>query len=293
MRLAALPGVRAITLDQLEDHIPRLRQAKRDRDMVEYYFTCMAALHTYLFGTQPGISGTMYVDADIEFFANPETVFDAIGDAPVAVTPHNFVPQKRDLEQYGLFNGGWSAFRRTPEGLNCLEWWLEQSLAWCYNRVDGERYANQKYMNRFPQIAPATKILRQKGFNCAPWNIGNYKLTERDGRLWVDEEPLVFYHFHNLKRRSFLFEFPNQKYGSRISWRIRNKLYRPYIAELLNYERQYGEPDAAPADSHSRGPAQGLGGYFGKALRAPWASLVTISKLARNLPVIVLGSRVF
>jgi hypothetical protein len=295
MAKLALAGVKIITLGMLETKIPRLTAAKANRSMVEYYFTCMAALHTYLFETLPAVGGTMYVDADIQFFENPETVFDAIGDAPVAVTPHNFMPQKRDFEKYGLFNGGWSAFRRTPEGLSCLQWWLEQSLVWCYNRIDGERYANQKYMNRFPQIAPRTKILRQKGFNCAPWNIGNYRLTEREGRLWVDDEPLVFYHFHSLKRRALSFEFPHQIYGSQVSWRIRNKLYRPYIAELLRYERQVREADAARASTStgSPSPTQSLGSYLGNALHAPWASMVTISKVARNLPVIVIGSYVF
>ena len=74
----ALPGVHTITLDQLEAHIPRLKDARADRGILEYYFTCMAALHTYLFDTLPDIDGTMYVDADIQFFASPELVFDAM-----------------------------------------------------------------------------------------------------------------------------------------------------------------------------------------------------------------------
>src|SRR5437868_90287 len=123
-----LANVKIITLAMLENQIPRLKAAKANRSIVEYYFTCMAALHTYLFETLPELDGTMYVDADIQFFENPEIVFDAIGDAPVALTPHHFMPQMRHLEIHGKFNGGWSAFRRTSEGLACLNWWLERSL---------------------------------------------------------------------------------------------------------------------------------------------------------------------
>src|SRR5690348_249213 len=64
MSALALPDVNLITLDMLENHIPRLKTARANRDMVEYYFTCMAALHTYLFQTQPSTVCTMYVDAD-------------------------------------------------------------------------------------------------------------------------------------------------------------------------------------------------------------------------------------
>ena len=296
MRTLALPGIRTISLGQLEDQIPRLKVAKNNRNIVEYYFTCMSALHTWLFETQPEIGGTMYVDADMQFFDSPESVFDAIGDAPVAVTPHNFLPQNRDKEMFGKFNGGWSAFRRTPEGLSCLKWWLDKSLEWCHDWVEDERYANQKYMNQFPAIAPGTRILSQKGFNCAPWNIGNYKLSEREGRLWVDEEPLVFYHFHSLKRRGIFFEFPDRKYGAQISWFARNRLYRPYVRELLRLERQYGSSPRATrqarADLRSQVAAGGACHYLGKMMLSPWKAMNGLSELMRNLPVIVIGSRV-
>ena len=297
MGVLSRPGVHCITLAELEEQIPRLKIAKSERGVLEYYFTCMAALHTFLFETQPQVGGSMYVDADIQFFASPNVVFDAIGEAPVAVTPHNFAHQMQHLEKYGIFNGGWSAFRRTPEGQACLKWWLERSLEWCYTRVEGERYANQKYMNRFPEIAPGTKILRQKGFNCAPWNVGHFRLTERDGRLWVDEEPLVFYHFHGLRRRSVCFEFPHQTYATRISWLVRNKLYRPYITELLKFERKREAIASAIAPPKTAGGERGHRGsdfprLLGKALRRPIETIGSAALLARNLPIIVLGSHV-
>jgi len=290
----ALPGVKLITLDMLETQIPRLKAARVNRSIVEYYFTCMAALHTYLFETSPDVQGTMYVDADIQFFANPVLVFDAIGDAPAAVTPHHFVPQMRHLEQYGIFNGGWSAFRRTDEGLTCLNWWLERSLEWCYDRVDGERYANQKYMNRFPVIAPRTRILEQKGFNCAPWNIGNYEVSERDGRIWIDDELLVFFHFHGVKRRLGYFQFQHREYGAPVSWLMRNKLYKPYIRELLAMERLYAT--LAPAARSGsvpalRGSDRKLSALLRKIASHPGKAVTKLFHLAQDLPVLIIGQR--
>jgi hypothetical protein len=293
----ALPAVRTITLAQLESHIPRLMDARANRSTLEYYFTCMAALHTYLFETQPDIDGTMYVDSDILFFANPEIIFDSIGDAPAAVIPHNFTPRMRFLERCGIFNAGWTAFRRTQQGLCCLKWWLDQSLDWCYDRVEDGRYANQAYLDRFPDIAPATRILRQKGFNCAPWNIGNYKMTERNGQLWVDDEPLIFFHFHGIKRRLGLFQIHHSEYGAPVTWLMRNKLYRPYIAKLLHFERQESaaspEGTAAPVTADLRSRSQSdLRRFFGKLVRTPWAAIASVSRIARNLPIVVMGSHV-
>ena len=297
LRVMALPGVRTVTLGQLEAHIPRLQDARANRSILEYYFTCMAALHTYLFETQPDINGTMYVDSDIQFFANPEIVFESIGDAPVAITPHNFTPPMRSLERCGVFNAGWTAFRRTPEGLRCLRWWLDSSLDWCYDHVENGRYANQAYLNQFPTIAPGTRILHQKGYNCAPWNIGNYKVTERGGRLWVDDEPLVFFHFHGMKRRLSLFQIQHREYGAAVTWLMRNRLYRPYIVELLRFERQQSavartEP-AKPATADLRSNSHSdLRRFLGKFVRTPWAAIGSLARIARNLPIVVVGSRI-
>lgn len=272
----ALPGVRLLSLDTLEEHIPELRNAAKDRDLLEYYFTCMAALHTYLHDTISDVDCTMYVDADIQFFDSPDIVFNDIGDAPVAITPHNFPAENRGSERYGIYNSGWTAFRRTEEGRTCLRWWLERSLEWCHNWVDGERYANQKYLNRFPQIAPHTKILHHKGFNCAPWNIGNYILREKSGRIFVDEYPLIFFHFHSLKKLlGYLYFDCHRSYGTFLTQFQRNKLYRPYIQELVAMEILLSRiPCAVGREKLTSLPLQS-----GQARR-----MASVSQLLKHLP---------
>ena len=290
----ALPGVYTITLDQLEAHIPRLIAARADRGILEYYFTCMAALHTYLFDALPDIDGTMYVDADIQFFASPEVVFDAIGDAPAAVTPHNFPPGKNpDHEKFGAFNAGWTAFRRTPDGQKVLSWWLERSLEWCRNYVDGYRYANQGYLTRFHEIAPNTKVLNQKGFNCAPWNIPMYDVTERDGCIFVDDEPMVFFHFHGLTRRfGFFYISGHRQYGTPLSWSVRKKLYRPYVAELERMERL--QRSVAPAvKAEALPPVPPATAERATPLRRLDRLMRDIYRVLRNRPLVVLGTQVW
>ena len=293
----ALQGVKTLTLADLELHIPALLGARANRSTVEYYFTCMAALHRWLFDFVPDLQGTMYVDADILFFADPGLVFDAIGDAPVAMTPHNFPPAMRKrAEPYGIYNAGWSAFRRTEEGMKCLDWWLERSIEWCYDRVDGYRYANQGYLAFFPEIAPQARALHQKGFNCAPWNIGGYKVSLSDGALMVDGEPLIFFHYHGLKRDFGALYFDGHRaYGAPMPAIVRNCIYRPYVQQLVRQEKRVmallGE-DASAAKLLDRGhfvPGAWIRGLRGRVKKLLRQGIDLLS----GRPILVLGGRAF
>lgn len=306
--LARIPlaGVKAIPLRALESHIPDLLAAKASRQAIEYYFTCMAALHRYIFDTEAQVDGTMYVDADMYFYTSPGVVFDAIGAAPAAVIPHNLPPVARaGREQFGLYNAGWSAFRRDPEGEKCLNWWLERSLEWCYDRVDEKgRYANQAYLNRFPVIAPNTKILRQKGFNCAPWNIGGYRVSLRDGRILVDDEPLVFFHFHGVKQRYGLFYFDcHREYGAPMLRLVRNHVYRPYIRALVAANRETSaalgagrSPSLPPPLAHHEMAQQDEAFHVTLPRRLRGKSLEMLNRmrdLAAGRPILVLGDHIW
>jgi len=294
MTALALDGVHTISLDQLETHIPRLKVAKADRSILEYYFTCMAALHSYLFDKLPEIDATMYVDSDIQFFANPEIVFDAFADAPAALTPHNFPPGKNpEHEKFGAYNAGWTAFRRTPEGNAVLAWWLERSLEWCRNYIDGYRYANQGYLTRFHEIAPATRVLNQKGFNCAPWNISMYEVTEQNGHIFVDGERLVFFHFHGLTRRfGFFYVNGHRQYGTPLSWSVRKKLYRPYVRELERMEQL--QATVAPTVEADALPTLGQDAADRVTpLRKLDRFLRDVYRVLRSRPLVVLGTQVW
>ena len=41
----------------------------------------------------------------------------------------------------------------------------------------------------------ARKAVDNVGANFAPWNIANYRIDFRDGRVMVDATPLIFFHF--------------------------------------------------------------------------------------------------
>lgn len=243
-----IAGVRPVTLDELEAVMPQLRQARKTRSVVEYYFTCTPHLIRFVFDARADVFNVAYLDADLFYFADPQIAFDEMSNAPVAIIPHNFSPPLRSLENFGLYNVGWVGFARSEEGLRCLDWWCAHCLEWCYDRPEADRFADQKYLERFFEIAPSCKVLRHKGLNAAPWNVGNYRVWQRGDAVMLDDDPLVFFHFHGVKTGWGRYYFnSHRQYRAPYSRLIGQRIYRPYIAALCREDMRVSPLLALPA----------------------------------------------
>jgi hypothetical protein len=229
----AWPDVIPISLEEFERGDRELQNAKTNRNEVEYYFTCTPSLPLYVLTHNSDVNLITYLDADLFFFGSPEPIFTEMTQSSVGIIPHRFSAQLQHLDRTGIYNVGWLTFRRDSEGIACLKWWRERCLEWCHDYVDGDRYGDQKYLDRFPKLFRGVTSIQHKGANVAAWNLKNYRLRERDGTLYVDEQPILFYHFQGLRNAAPGIVDPGvAQYGLRLSWIMERKLYRPYLNEL-------------------------------------------------------------
>jgi hypothetical protein len=242
-----LPEVRLISVEQLERAFPELHEARHNRSLIEFYFTCTPALPLYILERWPDVPSITYLDADMFFFADPAPVFDEIGDRSIAIVEHRYPAYLHDMEVYGRYNVGWLSFRRDAQGLACLQLWLRQCIEWCYDRLDGERYADQKYLEQWPQLFSNLVVLQHKGVNVAPWNIMNETVRLKQGLVYVGDQPLIVFHFHGFKRKlAWLYDTHTARYLAGTSRVMRARIYGPYIQALQQ------APMSAPASQGVR-----------------------------------------
>ncbi len=228
-----LPEVEPIALQDFENGDALLLAAKPSRSRVEYYFTCTPSLPLYILNHWPAVDLITYLDADLFFFSDPVPLFDEIGDHSIAIIAHRFPLRLRYLEMHGIYNVGWLTFRRDEQGLSCLQAWRDQCIEWCFDRVEEVRFGDQKYLDDWPQRYTNAVVLQHTGANLAPWNVANYQIHGQPGRLWVDDQPLIFYHFQDLVQvRSRLFRLNLTKYHAKASAVVRRKIYGPYLLML-------------------------------------------------------------
>jgi len=227
------PHIRLVGLEEIENADPALSQAKKNRTRVEYFFTLSPVWPKYLLDKYPAIDCLTYVDADLCFFSDPSPVEQETWQASLAIIAHRFSKTLEHLSLYGIYNVGWISFRRDETSSQCLTWWRERCLETCSTVAKDGNYADQKYLDEWPERFRNVAIIRHPGANLAPWNISNHCITYNGGRVLVDGEPLIFFHFHAFKQlKSWLFDTCFDRYHAKANAAVMRHIYRPYIALL-------------------------------------------------------------
>ena len=75
-----LPQVHLIALTEFERDDKLLLQAKANRSLIEYYFTCTPSLPIYILNHIPEVDLITYLDADLYFFSSIEPIYRELGE---------------------------------------------------------------------------------------------------------------------------------------------------------------------------------------------------------------------
>jgi hypothetical protein len=224
-------SLRPLRLTDLEQADPALLDAKKNRSTVEYYFTLSPALPWFLLARMPDIDSITYLDSDLLFYSSPQPVFDELARGSVVIVPHRYPPHLLELAKYGTYNVALLTFRNDAAGRAVLSHWREQCLAWCYDRVEDGKFADQGYLDSWPAL-PGVRVIEHLGVDLAPWNFMQYDIDVKADPPTVNGQPLVFYHFQGFKAVGpGLWDLGIDGYG-RMSARITSRLYGGYLKEL-------------------------------------------------------------
>ena len=249
-----MPGVRAILVDELERVEPALAALKSTRSRMEYYFTCTPLLIRYAMNSanKPG-SVAIYLDADLFFFDAPQRALEALGHGSVGIIEHRYPARlAQRLAKYGRFNVGWVAFVDDENGRRVLDWYAHSTLEWCGDTPTEGKYADQGYLDRFPEFA-GVEILHSGAFNLAPWNSARHDIRIVNGTVMVDGDPLDFFHVHGLRRVGDWFVTAQSVYGAKLSPALRQGVYEPYVRALQKWDAVVSSKLPARATPAPRG----------------------------------------
>lgn len=213
---------------------PQLIEIRKQRSNAEYFFTCSAQVCEFIISKNLSIDILNYIDADLCFYNSLNPLFEELGNASIGIIKHNFHFLNRSKVKYGKYNVGWISFRNDIEGRKCISTWAKDCIEWCYQRLENGKYADQKYLDYWPDKYPNLKILIHKGANLAIWNLKNYNIKLYNGKIFVDNDPLLFYHFAGLKQiQSNKFITHLSSYYVKLQGVVLEKIYIPYLKDIV------------------------------------------------------------
>lgn len=265
------PTLRPIGLSELETHDAELVKAKPTRSLYEYYFTVGPSFLQMML-ERDGFERVTYLDADMCFYSSPAPLHEEAAQASVVIVGHRFPDRLKHLEETGRFNVAWVGFHGTEDGRECLSWWRERCLEWCFDRVEGDRYADQRYLDEFPLRCGGVHELRHPGADVAPWNVAGPPLEWTGTQFTVMGQPLIFFHFQGLKMVGRHLVDPNlAAYGNRATPALR-RLYRDYVARLRGVDVGMSmsaprRPSVGTVTQHGRRILRGL--RYGELIAVP------------------------
>lgn len=230
-------NIKVVSLEKIETFFPELRIAKTNRKTVEYYFTLSPYWPLYILENYSYVDQIATLDSDILFFDDPCRIFNTYPNASILITPHNFAKNLSYMKQYGVYNVSFQNFKRSSESIRCLEEWRAKCFEWCYDELDNMqgRFADQKYLNHWEQDYNGVQAINIPSAGVAPWNLGQYKLSNINSKIFINGEALIYYHYHHLRvidNRFALHGFDPFNIMPLAKNKAIKKIYHTYLLEL-------------------------------------------------------------
>jgi hypothetical protein len=155
---------------------------------------------------EAGFDAAIYLDPDIELYAEPGPILAALRAAEVVLTPHalapvldGFRPSDIDFLRNGAYNLGFIAVRAGPVSTTFLDWWERRCLQFGFIDTAFGTFVDQKWADLAVAYFAGVLILRHPGCNVAYWNLHEREVSFSSNGYRVGAEPLIFFHFSGVK----------------------------------------------------------------------------------------------
>lgn len=195
----------------------------------------------------------VYIDPDIKTYKSLDELSKLLDTNDVILTPHLTIPEKNENDirnnelcalQHGVYNLGFVAVKNSDEGMKFAKWWKSRLELYCYDDIPSGIFTDQRWVD----LAPAyfnVYILKNPGYNMAPWNLSTRSLKLENNKIIVNNESeLVFFHYSGFdsgaNEEVFNYYVPDKKnYIYKLRDEYIDEMYYFGQKELGKYEWSY------------------------------------------------------
>ncbi|TAH24854.1 MAG: glycosyl transferase [Cytophagales bacterium] len=212
----------------------------KNYNIVEFATAVKPFYFNYLFQKYPQATEITYLDPDIKIFTNLSELSAMHQNYEIILTPHftkpirdNKVPTEKHVFNTGIYNLGFVSMKRGVNTTLLIDWWSNKLKYECILDLSRGYFVDQLWMELAPIYFDNVLVSKHPGMNFAHWNFHERTATCIDGKYYVNNEPLIFFHFSHYKPSQ-----PEQlaAFHTRFSFYSRpdlEPLYQKYRTELI------------------------------------------------------------
>lgn len=223
-----------VQLKDIEENNHDLEIAKSNRIFHEYCWTLKPIFLYYILNKYDNAKYYAHVDADLFFYSDLDYIFNENSEASIFLIDHrNSEEFKHYYELSGVYNTGFVGFKNNNEAKDAVKLWADRCLKKCTVEYDivNKTFGDQRYVEDWPNIFKNVHIVKAIGANAALWNIKNYKVSKKNNVVYLDDSPLLFYHFSGVMLLGAR-EFDLCPYYHIEDENLINYIYDPYVRWL-------------------------------------------------------------
>lgn len=208
----------------------------------------------------------LYLDPDIEVFAPLDPIVEATRRVGISLTPHCLEPIARDGYQpsetgilmAGIYNLGYIGVASGSEPF--LDWWSSRLRRDAISDPANHIFTDQRWIDlSVPLFHP--HIEKSPAYNVAYWNLDQRPIRRVDGKYFVNDEPLRFFHFSGYDPTNPYWISKHQTNSPRVllsNEPVLEELFSGYGTKLLAHRSEkapltygWGQPIPGMTLSHS------------------------------------------
>lgn len=230
--------LKPILLSDVEND--QMLEAKSNRSVAEYCWTCSSRLIQYIFETFQCDCCT-YIDADMYFYHDPQILVNEMLSAgkSVMMVPHRFPERNLSMaEKVGTYCVEFNCFKNDAAGRAVLNHWHDKCLACCSAIGDGIHWGDQKYMDEWLTLFPdKVHPCEHPGAGIAPWNVELYRDYDEkdDSVVFVKSQQrvdVIFYHYQSVSYITRKIISTGICLNTGADDQLINGLYRDYLTKI-------------------------------------------------------------
>ncbi len=197
--LVSLYGIREhFEFAELEDMLCRYNIVELNTAFKPFVFDYLIAR---------GYEKIVYLDPDIIVLSAIDEIDEYLTNHNIVLTPHILTElpldskglSEQDILKTGIYNLGFIAISNSEESRKFILWWKMRLFNFCYINFEGGMFVDQKWIDFVPIYFENVKILKNKKYNVAYWNLHEREIKLENNAWTIDGEKIVFYHFSGIQ----------------------------------------------------------------------------------------------